>query len=123
MYFKDIDKGHGRIEERETFIMRDLSSIRSVERWTNLSYIAAIKRTVTKLNPKQYQKTTTVETEFYIGSHKNIMAQKCGELIRAHWMIENQCHWVLDVVFDEDQARARMKNCAKNFKNRKTPRL
>ena len=30
-------------------------------------------------------------------------------------MIENQCHWGLDMVFDEDQARARMKNCAKIF--------
>jgi len=115
VYFRDINKGHGRIEERETFVMRDLSSIRSVGRWTNMSYIAAIKRTVTKLNPKQYQKAVTVETEFYIGSQKGITAQKCGALIRAHWMIENQCHWVLDVVFDEDQARARMKNCAKNF--------
>lgn len=102
-------------EERKTIIMRELSSNRSVERWTNMSYIAAVKRTVTKLNPKQYQKTTTVETVFYMGCHKNITAQKCGALIRAHWMIENQCHWGLDMVFDEDQARARMKNCAKNF--------
>ena len=74
VYFKDINKGHGRIEERKTIIMRELSSNRSVERWTNMSYIAAVKRTVTKLNPKQYQKTTTVETVFYMGCHKNITA-------------------------------------------------
>ena len=27
--------------------------------------------------------------------------------VRSHWQIENACHWTLDVVFDEDQNRAR----------------
>jgi hypothetical protein len=26
-------------------------------------------------------------------------------IVRSHWGIENQPHWVLDVVMDEDQAR------------------
>jgi predicted transposase YbfD/YdcC len=29
------------------------------------------------------------------------------DIVRAHWTIENQLHWVLDVVFDEDKARNR----------------
>jgi len=29
------------------------------------------------------------------------------EAVRTHWTIENQLHWVLDVVFDEDRARTR----------------
>ena len=28
-------------------------------------------------------------------------------IVRSHWAIENQLHWVLDVVMDEDQARNR----------------
>ena len=28
-------------------------------------------------------------------------------IVRSHWGIENQLHWVLDVVMDEDQARNR----------------
>ena len=30
-----------------------------------------------------------------------------SRIIRAHWTIENQAHWVLDVVFNEDRCRAR----------------
>lgn len=35
--------------------------------------------------------------------------------IRAHWSIENNFHWTLDVVFHEDDARLRVLNGAENF--------
>ncbi len=34
---------------------------------------------------------------------------------RSHWSIENQLHWVLDMVFREDESRARKDNSAENF--------
>lgn len=34
---------------------------------------------------------------------------------RSHWSIENQLHWVLDVVFDEDHARSRKDNAPANL--------
>lgn len=34
---------------------------------------------------------------------------------RAHWTIENQLHWVLDVVFDEDAARNRKDHGPENL--------
>ena len=34
---------------------------------------------------------------------------------RGHWAIENQCHWVLDVVFREDQSRARSGHAVANL--------
>lgn len=36
-------------------------------------------------------------------------------IVRAHWTIENTQHWVLDVVFDEDRARARKDHAARNL--------
>ena len=36
-------------------------------------------------------------------------------LVRSHWQIENQLHWVLDVVFDEDQSRIRSGYADQNF--------
>jgi predicted transposase YbfD/YdcC len=36
-------------------------------------------------------------------------------ITRTHWGIENQLHWVLDVVFDEDRARNRKDNGPENL--------
>ncbi len=35
--------------------------------------------------------------------------------IRRHWSIENSQHWVLDVVFGEDQRRPQDRHRAANF--------
>ena len=40
---------------------------------------------------------------------------KVARAVRGHWKIENQLHWVLDVVFGEDQSRARTGNAAGNL--------
>lgn len=54
------------------------------------------------------------ETRYYISS-LDIDAQAFNRLVRAHWNIENQLHWTLDVVFGEDQSRKRIRNAAQNF--------
>jgi predicted transposase YbfD/YdcC len=37
------------------------------------------------------------------------------EIIRAHWQIENNCHWVLDTTFREDANQTRAGNASKNL--------
>lgn len=34
-------------------------------------------------------------------------ARRLNTVVRTHWTIENQLHWVLDVVFDQDRSRIR----------------
>ncbi len=58
--------------------------------------------------------TSRGETRYYISSLGPDAAQHL-ELSRAHWRIENSCHWVLDVVFREDDARARCGDAAQNL--------
>jgi predicted transposase YbfD/YdcC len=41
--------------------------------------------------------------------------QRFAAAIRGHWSIENSLHWVLDVVFNEDQSRARERRLADNL--------
>jgi predicted transposase YbfD/YdcC len=37
------------------------------------------------------------------------------QVARAHWTIENQLHWVLDVAFLEDAGRSRKDNAPQNL--------
>ena len=36
-------------------------------------------------------------------------------VIRQHWSVKNQLHWVLDVTFNEDASRIRRGHGAENF--------
>ena len=53
-------------------------------------------------------------THYSISSHAG-SAKAFGELVRGHWGIENELHWVLDVVFREDDSRTRSGHAAANL--------
>jgi hypothetical protein len=42
-------------------------------------------------------------------------AVRLNETVRAHWRIENELHWVIDVVFEEDQSRVRRGSADQNL--------
>ncbi|HET9537974.1 MAG TPA: ISAs1 family transposase [Mesorhizobium sp.] len=46
---------------------------------------------------------------------KYLPAKQLLQVTRSHWSIENQLHWVLDVVLDEDGNRARKDNAPENL--------
>lgn len=54
------------------------------------------------------------ETVYFISSLPPD-AEQLLRAVRAHWSIENNFHWTLDVVFPEDDARLRVLNGAENF--------
>ena len=56
----------------------------------------------------------TDETRFYITSLA-LLAEAVGPMIRAHWAIENSLHWVMDMVFRDDECRVRTDNAPANF--------
>lgn len=51
----------------------------------------------------------------YFALSRLFKPQQVLDVVRAHWTIENGQHWVLDVVMDEDRARARKDNAAENL--------
>jgi predicted transposase YbfD/YdcC len=46
---------------------------------------------------------------------KYVSAKRLLAIVRSHWSIENQLHWVLDVVLNEDRNRARKDHAPENL--------
>jgi predicted transposase YbfD/YdcC len=54
------------------------------------------------------------ETRFYITSLA-WLADRLGPAIRQHSMVENGLHWVMDMVFRDDECRVRTDHAPANF--------
>jgi predicted transposase YbfD/YdcC len=108
-YCETREKGHGRVEVRRCWTTGALEGISQVEQWTGLRSLALIE-TVRLVEGK-----ASTEQRYVISSRKGLSAAKALEAVRAHWGIENQLHWVLDVAFREDDCRVRAGNAAENF--------
>ena len=104
------DLGHGRVEQRTCRVYNNLSHLQSKENWKGLKTFIEIESEVFCKSTKK----TTIEKRLYISSLK-ASANKFNQIIRQHWSIENQLHWVLDVCFGEDASRKRTGNSAENF--------
>lgn len=112
--FGDIDKGHGRIEQRDLALIRDVEWLDGGRRFPGelrLPNVAAILMLQTRT---QLKDRSRFETRYYITS-STASAEALAIAIRGHWLIENQLHWTLDVTFNEDQSRLRKGHGAKNM--------
>lgn len=103
-----IDKGHGRIEQRVCSTITNLTYIDESIHWSEKATAIRIqsKRTIAD--------KSTEEVRYFISNHKHNADWFLGA-IRSHWGIENNLHWVLDMVFNEDSCRKRKENAAENF--------
>ena len=54
------------------------------------------------------------ETRFYITSLV-LLAYALGPIIRSHWAVENSLHWVMDMIFRDDECRIRTDHAPANF--------
>jgi predicted transposase YbfD/YdcC len=51
----------------------------------------------------------------YVVLSKRLSPERLLDVVRAHWTVENQLHWHLDVVFNEDDARTRKNYAPQNL--------
>lgn len=104
-------RGHGREERRVLLATDAIDWIDEKERkhWLGLKSIICVEAYRTDLKSKH----TSIQKRYYLSSH-HPDAKVLQKLITQHWRIENQCHWVLDVVWDEDSSRIRKGNAAEN---------
>jgi predicted transposase YbfD/YdcC len=110
----DVDKGHGRIEQRTVTVAHEVDWLNSDRRFPGelrLPEVAAIVRVASRAELKDRGR---FETRYYISSAA-LSATRAAEAVRSHWAIENSLHWVLDVTFRDDQSRLRTGHGARNM--------
>ena len=108
-YFSTIDKDHGRIEKREYYVCNEISWLTQAGKWEKLSGFGVCVCTVEQAGK------VTISHNYAIYSVDNMTAKQFAVCKRGHWAIENSLHWVLDMVFREDESRARKDNSAENL--------
>jgi predicted transposase YbfD/YdcC len=101
-------RGHGREEERVCLVLYNLDGLSTRQDWVDLQAIVRIGRTIWEGDKE------TVEEAYYICSRR-ASAEELGSGTRGHWSIENGLHWVLDVVFREDDCRVKDRTAAENL--------
>jgi predicted transposase YbfD/YdcC len=104
---EEIEKGHGRIEVRRYALSTDIDWLDSKENWIGLKAIGMVE-SIREINGKQEK-----QLRYYLTSLTDLT--KFSEVVRGHWCIENQQHWVLDVIFGEDGSRAYTNNQRSNL--------
>ncbi len=110
----DTDKGHGRVEERRIAVLREVDWLSGDRRFPGemrLPDVAAIVRVETVVHLADRSRA---DTRYFISSAP-LTAERAAEVVRGHWGIENQLHWVLDVLFRDDQSRLRTGHGARNM--------
>ena len=103
-----VDAGHGRIETRTATVSTDIGWLQEDHQWPGLTAIGKVVRV------RETAAKTTIETAYYLLSTA-VSPDRFNEVVRSHWGVENQLHWRLDVVMNEDQDRTRLGNGPNNL--------
>lgn len=112
--FVDLDKGHGRIEQRSVSVIKELDWLNGDRRFPGelrLPHAATLIRVQSRV---ELSDRSRFETRYYVSSAQ-LSAKRAQEAVRGHWGIENSLHWTLDVVFADDQSRLRKGHGARNM--------
>lgn len=103
-----VDGDHGRIETRTTTVIHDVAWLLKRHDWPGLNGIVVVD------SRREIKGITEHETRYYITSLV-LPAKHLGAIVRSHWAIENSLHWVMDMVFRDDECRIRTENAPANF--------
>lgn len=106
----EIDKGHGRVEMREVRVVEDLDWLPNAYKWKNLASLIEVRSTRQKIGSPESEEFKRL----YISS-RSASAKDFAKWVRQHWYVENKCHWVADVIFEEDCSLADRGHSAENM--------
>jgi predicted transposase YbfD/YdcC len=103
-----VDGDHGRIETRTITVIHDVGWLRQRHNWPGLNAVLVVE-SIREIGEKVER-----ETRFYITSLV-WLASQLAPVVRSHWAIEDSLHWVMDMVFRDDECRIRTDHAPANF--------
>jgi predicted transposase YbfD/YdcC len=106
--FETAEKGHGRISHWQVSVSNEISWFESKSDWASLKCFIMVERKTIKGDKISFEK------QYYISS-LDADAKKFHLLVRNHWSVENQLHWVLDATFNEDRSLIAKDHSPQNF--------
>jgi len=110
-FAETINKAHGRVETRRCWAIHDplaMDCLAHYDGWAGLRTIVMVQR------ERRSTQAVQTQTVYYLSSLPPD-ASRLLAATRAHWTVENACHWTLDVTFGEDASRLRLDDAPENF--------
>ena len=101
-----VEGDHGRIETRRHAICHEVDWLFSQRRYPGAFHFPGLAAIGMIERETERRGAVERETSYYLCSGK-FDVDTFARAVRAHWSVENNLHWVLDRVFDDDQARSR----------------
>ena len=106
--YKETTFDHGRMVVYKTIVTTDVIWFEGIKDWQSLRSFILVERVRTEKN------NVSKEQAFFISSLQTT-AEHCSRLVRGHWSVENQLHWMLDVAFREDDCTIHAGNAPQNL--------
>ncbi|WP_188503296.1 ISAs1 family transposase, partial [Lacimicrobium alkaliphilum] len=97
--YEQGNQGHGRSEQRT--IMRLEADLPKAlrKKWPHIHTVIEV------VSERTTEQGTSYVSRWYVSSLRDTSAEELAGIIRGHWAIENNLHWVLDVAFREDSLK------------------
>jgi len=103
-----VDGDHGRIETRNYTAIHDIGWLQERHDWPGLQAVLMVE------SRREIDGKIEQETRFYLTSLV-WLASQLGPVVRDHWTVENSLHWVMDMIFRDDECRVRTDHAPANF--------
>ncbi len=104
-FHEKSESGHDRFERRR-------ASLVAAPKAANFPGLVAFGRIESE---RRKAEADTASRVHYVALSKRLSSRQLAETVRSHWSVENNCHWPLDVVFHEDDARTRKNHAPQNL--------
>jgi predicted transposase YbfD/YdcC len=104
---RTVDSGHGRLTIRQLSASRELN-LALADEWRDVAQVFLLERWVTRHGKTTYESVCGLTSL----SADEASPAKLLALMRAHWHIENRCHWRRDATLGEDRCTVRQPKVA-----------